>query len=85
MKNPPEKTYREGEILVKFKKDVSQDRIGEILEETGTEKIKMLGTVGVYVLRIPKGTTVESMVEKFQTLPEVEYAEPNYTVTIRRK
>jgi len=46
---------------------------------------KFLRTLKVYVLKLPPGAPVEDMRKKFQALPEVEYAEPNYTVTIQKK
>ena len=83
---PPEgKPYAEGELLVKFKEDVSRDRVEEILRQTGTDVTRFLHTLKVYVLKLPPGAAVEDMVKKFQALPEVEYAEPNHTVTIQEK
>jgi hypothetical protein len=80
---PTGKPYAEGELLVKFKEGVSEAQIREVLRQTGTEVSKFLRIVKVYVLKLPPGATVEDMKKKFQTLPEVEYAEPNYTVTIQ--
>jgi thermitase len=83
VKPPGGKPYAEGELLVKFKEDVSRDRIEEILRQTGTGVTRFLRTLKIHVLRLPPGAAVEDMVKTFQALPEVEYAEPNYTVTIQ--
>ncbi len=81
--SPQEGRYKEGEILVKFKEGVSPAQIEEINGRMGTEVRSVLSSIGVYVLKLPPGATVEAMVEKFCALPEVEYAEPNYKVSIR--
>jgi hypothetical protein len=85
VKPPGGKPYAEGRLLVKFKGEVAQDRIQEIFRQTGTEVTRFLRTLKVYVLRLPPGASVDEMVKKFQALPEVEYAEPDYTVTIQEK
>jgi hypothetical protein len=82
---PAGKPYAEGELLVKFREGVSEARIQEVLRQTGTGVSKFLRTVKVYVLKLPPGAPVEDMRKKFQALPEVEYAEPDYTVTIQEK
>jgi len=79
----PGKPYKDGEILVKFKKDVPQERIDEILKETGTGGIKFFQSIRFYLLRIPPGAEVDGMVEKFRTYREVERAEPNSSVSIQ--
>ncbi len=77
--------YKENEILVKFKKGVSEERIEEINGRMGTELVKVIRTVRIHVLQIPEAESVEGMVEKYSALPEVEYAEPNYTFSIQHQ
>ena len=81
----PEKGYKEGEILVKFKKEVPEARIQEMNNEMGTEILKFFRFTRFYLLKLPPGATVESMMEKFRALPEVEHVEPNSLVTIQQK
>ena len=66
-----------GEVLVKFKPSVSQERIDAILKESGTERIKMIQGIGVHHVRIVGKESVEPVVTRLSALPEVEYAEPN--------
>ncbi|TKB89674.1 MAG: hypothetical protein E8D41_13855 [Nitrospira sp.] len=66
-----------GEVLVKFKPSVSQERIDAILKESGTELIKMIQGIGVHHVRIVGKESVETVVTRLSALPEVEYAEPN--------
>jgi hypothetical protein len=67
-----------GEVLVKFKPSVSQERIDAILKESGTELITEIKSIGVHHVRIVGKESVESVVKKLSTFQEVEYAEPNF-------
>lgn len=78
----PGAKYIKGEILVKFKKGTAKERIEEINKRFGITVIKTLGEQGVYHLRIPEDFTVPQLVRKYQDLPEVEYAQPNYKYRI---
>ena len=71
------RAYVSGEALVKFKQSVSQERIAAILKENGTEPITMMKGIGVYHVRIVGKDSVETVVKRLSTFPEVEYAEPN--------
>lgn len=66
-----------GEVLVKFKPSVSQDRIDAILKECGTERIAVLKDLGVQHVRIVNKEAVEKVVMRLSAFQEVEYAEPN--------
>jgi hypothetical protein len=74
--------YVQGQILVKFKETVSAERAQEINRMMGAEIIKIIRGLRVYHLKIPEDKTVPEMVRKYEALPEVEYAEPNYQVHI---
>ncbi|NIS68727.1 MAG: hypothetical protein GTO12_07155 [Proteobacteria bacterium] len=74
--------YVEGQLLVKFKKTISPERIEEINEMMGTQVIKVISQVEFYQLRIPEDMTVPEMVSRYSALPEVEHAEPNYLYRI---
>jgi hypothetical protein len=67
-----------GEALVKFKPFVSPERIDAILKESGTELITEIKSIGVHHVRIVGKESVESVVKKFSTFQEVEFAEPNF-------
>lgn len=67
-----------GEVLVKFKPEVSPERIAGILKETNTELITVLKGTQIHHVRIVGGESVESVVKKLSSIKEVEYAEPNY-------
>ena len=70
--------FRPGELLVKFKVDVSQTRIQEINTVLGTMTSQYFESSGAYLLKITSENSVETTVRQYAQLPEVEYAEPNY-------
>ena len=70
--------YAPGEIIVKFKADVSRQAAGAALSDMGTTVISTNEAIGIRQLAIPAGKTVEEMVAAFSARPDVEYAEPNY-------
>jgi len=72
-----------GEVLVKFKPSVSQERIDAILKESGTELITEIKGIGVHHVRIVGKESVKSVVKKLSTFQEIEYAEPNFQYRTR--
>lgn len=74
--------FAQGEVLVKFKSNVTRERIDGILKACGLSIIKRIESIGVYRLKIPPGSTVKEMVDALNEYPQVEYAEPNYEVRI---
>jgi len=74
--------YKEGELLVKFKDGVSRERINSINSTYHTATISIVEQIGLYHLRISDGTPATEMVQIYQNLPEVEYAELNTSYSI---
>ncbi|UCG66773.1 MAG: hypothetical protein JSW12_07125 [Deltaproteobacteria bacterium] len=70
-----------GEIIVKFKRGVSQDVIRQIIQRHGTSTLSISKRGQFMRPRIPKNRTVEGMVAIFSRNPNVEYPEPNFTVS----
>jgi hypothetical protein len=75
---PKKARHKSGQILVKFKPEVSEETINSINARHHTKKIKKLARIDVYKLELPSGASAEEMAQIYQELPEVEYAEPNY-------
>ena len=67
-----------GEIIVKFKRGVSQDVIRQINKPHGTSVLSISKRGQFMRLRIPRNRTVEQMLAIYGRSPSVEYAEPNY-------
>ncbi|MBI4838688.1 MAG: hypothetical protein HY806_06010 [Nitrospirae bacterium] len=109
-----EKLYIEGELLVKFKDGVTEERIKEIIAQKGASVIKFISNIKVYHLKlrpeqtvvykkpedsastycisppcvvewqeVMPGQGVEDAITEFSSMPEVQYAEPNYKVRIQ--
>ncbi|MEA3488460.1 MAG: S8 family serine peptidase, partial [Euryarchaeota archaeon] len=71
--------YAPGEILVKFKPYVNVVAGTMTNYRQGTFVVSTLPS-GTQKLKIPPGETVEGMVNRYNKLYNVEYAEPNYVV-----
>jgi len=73
--------YAGGEILVKFKKDASQESIRSLNKDKKTKVKEKLSRVSVQRLQVPAGKTVSEAIKEYEKDPKVEFAEPNYTFT----
>ena len=78
----PKKTkpkYVEGELLVKFKGEVSDVRAEVVHAKVKARKLRQYKSVkGLQHVKLPKGLTVEEAVAEYKKNPNVAYAEPNY-------
>ncbi|RKY35890.1 MAG: hypothetical protein DRP73_04310 [Candidatus Omnitrophota bacterium] len=70
--------YVEGEVLVKFKQDLTPEEIDTFLSQYDLRVKKIISGIGVYNLELPQGVKVEDIIEKLKQDQRVEYAEPNY-------
>jgi len=77
------KRFVPGEIMVKFKEGVPEEKVHAIISQKEATVIRLMDKIGVYLLKLKKNQSVEDAVEEFSALPEVEYAEPNYIITIK--
>jgi general secretion pathway protein D len=78
-----EDKYVRGEALVKFKGAIPDERVSEILSAEGASILKELKPKGLYLVRLKEKEDVKESIEKFTAYEEVEYAEPNYILTIQ--
>jgi general secretion pathway protein D len=76
--------YTPGQLLVRFKPDVSEERLDAILKETDATVASFIENLNVYVISIPRDRDVEEAVEDFLSYDEVQYAEPNYKFHIKK-
>jgi hypothetical protein len=74
--------YVEDQLLVSFKPTIGSERSNQVLAELGVERIRRLEQIGVDVLHLPPGLTVEKALKIFSKRAEVAYAEPNYIISI---
>jgi subtilisin family serine protease len=71
------------EVLVKFRVGVSADAINEITRRLGDRVQDEIEAVpGLTVIDDPDDAEAAAVVQQYQALSEVEYAEPNYEITL---
>ncbi|MEA3514395.1 MAG: S8 family serine peptidase [Nanoarchaeota archaeon] len=75
--NPTNEKYAQNEFIVKFN-DVDKIKIQNFNMKNKVAEISSNKQSGFKVLKVPKGKTVEQMVEIYNENPNVKFAEPNY-------
>jgi len=75
--------YAEGELLIKFKEGVTEDKTLSIISGKGASVIKFDAKTGFYHINLRKSQPVEEALKDFMSVPEVLYTEPNYTFRMR--
>jgi general secretion pathway protein D len=78
-----EKQYSKGELLVKFKDGVSNDRALEIISQRGASVIKSNKRRNFYHIKLKNKQEVEHAIKEFTSETDVQYAIPNYKVKIQ--
>jgi thermitase len=77
---PSTASYVPGQVIVKFRDNISSAHQEIILRAYGSKKIRTLSGRGRYQLGVPAGYSVEETVSALAQNLLVEYAEPNYLV-----
>jgi subtilisin family serine protease len=73
------KSYKEGELIVKFRSGVTADASLQTHQAAGVSVTKSFPHVaGLEHVKLPEGVSVTDAVEEYMSDPNVEYAEPNY-------
>lgn len=70
--------YIEGELLVKFRVGVSEERMAEIHRTLGNRLVESWPGIRWYRVLLKGGITVPEGIQQYRSLPEVEDAEPNF-------
>ena len=78
--NDNNREYVESEVLVKFKKVLSEDELKDFIEDYSLEVLDIITAISVYQFKILSELSVEDIVSKLSKNSLVEYAEPNYVV-----
>ena len=75
--------YVQGELLVKFKRDIAAASLEKVHQAMGASVIKKYSLVSnLEHVRLPRGTSVRDAVVEYMSNPDVEYVEPNYIARI---
>jgi general secretion pathway protein D len=79
-----EKFYNQGELLIKFKEGISRDKAQEILSRNGATVVKYFKEINVYLVKIKHRREIEDAINKFTSIPDILYAEPNYKFKLQK-
>ena len=85
IQNVETSSYASGELLIKFKPDVNKESIKSLLSAHSVTIIKEYNFAPLYHVRLPENLTVMAGKKLFGSMPEVEYAEPNYKRKMLKK
>jgi serine protease len=66
------------EIIVKFRKHLSQDQISRVNQRHGTAVLSTNPSAGFKRIKVPAGKTPKQLIEIYNREPDIEYAELNY-------
>ena len=78
-----ENQYAEGELIVKFRENVSEDTAKTVIARNGASVIKFIEDLKVYQIKLKEGESMEDGKKLFSALPEVLFAEPNFMIRIK--
>ena len=81
----PDNATAPSEILIKFKTHFTEDSIRTLVENENLEHVRVLRSIDVHVCRIPAGKSVEGIIDKIKSNPNVEYVEANNEYKIPEK
>ncbi len=70
--------FRPGEVIVKFKSDVSTASINSVLSNAGIQIARQFSDISVYKCTISGDKAVHTAVAECNADPNIEYAEPNF-------
>jgi len=79
----PTPPYSSDELVVSFKPDVSDERARQLINNMGYEVLREFKEIGSYLIRLKTGITVDEAIRLLKSMPEVQYAEPNYIRSIK--
>jgi subtilisin family serine protease len=71
-----------GELLIRFYPGVNSAQAADMMSEMGVTHKRKIAAIGVHVVKLPPGLSVEQAIDRFSQRPGVEYVEPNYIMQI---
>ncbi|OGP09762.1 MAG: hypothetical protein A3G39_03610 [Deltaproteobacteria bacterium RIFCSPLOWO2_12_FULL_43_16] len=75
--------YVPGEVLVKFKKGVDENKKKNIHDKMGAEVLSEIPQIGVHKVKSKLGKSTEELIRQYKNDPNVLYAEPNLIYQIQ--
>src|SRR5262245_37992438 len=71
-----------GELLIRFSPGINSSQAADKMNEMGVTHKREIQGIGVHLVKLPPGLTVEEAIARFSRLPGVEFVEPNYILHI---
>jgi len=78
LSNMEKGSYKEGEVLVKFKSGTVTSASLKTHQAVGAMPVKKIALINVEHVRLPQSVSVKDAIIQYMSDPSVEYAEPNY-------
>lgn len=72
--------YVEGELIVKYKKGLSERSKDMINKQAGGTQVKSFGRFDAELIELPLGMGIKKAAKRYKFYPKVEIAEPNYYI-----
>ena len=70
-----------GEVLIRFTPGITPPQAANRMAEMGVVHKKTLPAIGVQLVALPQGLSVQQAVDRFSQRPGIEFAEPNYILS----
>jgi len=71
-----------GELLIRFSPGMNSAQVANKMKEMNVAHKREIEGIGVHLVKLPPGLSVEQALDRFSRLPGVEFAEPNYILHI---
>ena len=71
-----------GHILVQFRPGVSARRVRNLIAAAGALDTGQIPNIGVHIVKVPPATDAEAFARAFRSVPDVQFAEPDYFVHV---
>ncbi len=79
--SPP--VFKENQLIVKFKKGKQLGEIDSLNKKLRTQSKKVLSQrMNAHLVEVPAGESVESMIEKYRKSGAVDFAEPDFEISL---
>jgi len=71
-----------GELLIRFSPGLDSAQRAEKMAAMGVSHAREISHIGVHLVKLPPGLSVEQALARFNRMPGIEFAEPNYILHI---
>jgi thermitase len=71
-----------GEVLIRFSPEINSSQAADNMNEMGLTHKREIPGIGVQLVKLPPGLSVEEAIDRLSRRPGVEFVEPNYILHI---